>query len=166
MERVFANGWSVMRPALGLCFLVMLSFAAGCAGFGSGREAPTVSLQSLRAVPAQGGGLPSFEIGLVVLNPNPEPLRLQGLVYSVELNGQPVLDGVSNELPVVEGYGRAEVTLNATVNMLGGIRLFNSLLRGDDGIDYAFEARLDPEGFARDIRVTQSGRLDASSLGR
>lgn len=156
-----------MRRALGLCFTVLLTLAAGCAGFGPVREPPTVSLQSFRAVPARAAGLPSFEIGLVVLNPNPEPLRLRGLVYSVELNGQPVLDGVSNELPTVEGYGRADVTLNASVNMLGGIRLFNSLLRGDnDGIDYAFEARLDPEGFGRDIRVTESGRLDASSLGR
>lgn len=156
-----------IRVPASLLVLAALIVLGGCAGLGVGREAPTVSLQSFRAVPGQGAALPGFEIGLVVLNPNPEPLRLKGLVYSVELNGQPVLDGVSNELPVVEGYGRASVTLNASVNMLGGIRLFNSLLRGDnDGIDYAFEARLDPEGFGRDIRVTESGRLDASSLGR
>ena len=141
----------------------LAAIVAGCAGFGPGREPPTVSIQSFRAVPGPGAGLPAFEIGLIVLNPNPEPLKLQGVAYSIRLDGQPLLDGVSNELPDIEGYGQGTVTLNAAVNVLGGIRLVNSLLRSPREIfDYEFSARLDPEGFARDIRVTESGRIDLS----
>tara|TARA_Y100001933_G_scaffold249623_1_gene284822 strand:+ start:924 stop:1430 length:507 start_codon:yes stop_codon:yes gene_type:complete len=145
--------------------LVLL--VTGCAGFGPGREAPTVSVQSFRAVPGQAAGLPSFEIGLIVLNPNPEPLRLQGVAYSIRLDGQPLLDGVSNDMPVIEGYGQGTVTLDAAVNVLGGIRLLNSLMRSPcQTFDYEFTAKLDPVGFSRNIRVTESGRIDLSDPGR
>lgn len=146
----------------GLAFLV-----TGCAGFGPGREPPTVSVQSFRAVPGEGGGLPAFEIGLVVLNPNPEPLRLQGVAYSIRLDGQPLIDGVSNDMPVIEGYGQGTVTLDAAVNVLGGIRLLNSLMRSPrQTFDYEFSAKLDPVGFSRNIRVTESGRIDLTNPGR
>lgn len=149
----------------GLPFVLML--IGGCAGLGVGREPPSVSLQSFRAVPTPGAAVPGFEIGLLVLNPNPEPLRLQGVAYSISLAGQPLLDGVGNDLPVIEGYGQATVTLNAAVNVLGGIRLLNRLMRQtDSALDYEFTARLDPEGFARDIRISESGRVDLASMSR
>lgn len=155
------------RTVAGILAVALVLFVAGCAGFGTGREMPTVSVQSFRAVPGPQGGLPAFEIGLIVLNPNPEPLRLQGVAYSIRLDGQPLLDGVSNEMPVIDGYGQGTVTLKAAVNVLGGIRLVNSLLRSPrETFDYEFAARLDPEGFARDIRVTESGRIDLSAPSR
>lgn len=158
---------SPMRALIFPLLSATLMLIAGCAGLGVGREEPTVSVQSFRAVPGQGASLPTFEIDLVVLNPDSEPLRLEGVAYSIELDGKPLLNGVSNELPRVQGYGQATVTLNAAINVLGGIRLLNSLLgEGRDEIEYAFKARLDPEGFARDIRVTETGSLDVSSLRR
>lgn len=153
-----------LRIAL-LCGLA--GIAAGCAGFGVGREAPMVSVQSFRAVPGQGAGIPAFEVGLVVLNPNPEPLRLQGVAYSIVLDGQRLLDGVSNELPVIEGYGQGTVTLNAAVNVLGSIRLLNSLMsRPRQTFDYEFSAKLDPVGFSRNIRVRETGRIDLTGVSR
>lgn len=140
---------------------------SGCAGLGVGREPPTVSVQSFRALPGEGGGLPAFEIGLIVLNPNPEPLRLQGIAYSIRLDGQPLLDGVSNEMPAIEGYGQGAVTLDAAVNVLGGIRLLNNLMRSPrQTFDYEFTAKLDPVGFSRNVRVTESGRIDLRNPGR
>jgi len=145
----------------------LLTVIAGCAAFGTGREPPTVSVQSFRAVPGAGNGLPAFEIGLLVLNPNPEPLRLQGIAYSIRLDGQPLLDGVSNALPVIEGYGQGAVTLDAAVNVLGGIRLISSLTQSPrQTFDYEFTARLDPVGFSRDIRITESGRIDLTGSSR
>lgn len=145
----------------------VVAVAAGCAGFGPGREPPTVSVQSFRTIPGQGNGLPAFEIGLIVLNPNPEPLRLQGIAYSIRLDGQPLMDGVSNDLPVIEGYGQGTVTLNAAVNVLGGIRLVTSLMQSPrQAFDYEFTARLDPVGFSRNLRVTEAGRIDLRGPSR
>jgi len=146
-----------------IVFLVGLTLLmiSGCAGFDGGREPPTVSVQSFRAVPAPGAAVPGFEIGLLILNPNSQPLRLQGVAYSIDLDGKSLIQGVSNDLPEIEGYGQASVTLNAAVNVLGGIRLLSSLMsESRSGLDYEFRARLDPVGFSRDIRVSQSGRID------
>ena len=68
--------------------------------------------------------------------------------------------GVSNELPVIEGYGEGTITLTAGVNLMAGIKLFRSLMNKEtDGFDYRFEAKLDPGPFRKKIRVADSGSI-------
>ena len=67
-----------VRSPLPAKLLLALSLLAlqlvGCTGMQPGYETPTVSVQSFRAVPSDAGtGLPSFEIGLHVTNPNLDP---------------------------------------------------------------------------------------------
>ena len=133
----------------------------GCAGMGAGYEAPTVSVQSFRPIPSgSGSGLPAFEIRLRVINPNLEPLELAGVSYTISLDGQEIIKGVGNELPVIAGYGEGSFTLTAGVNVLAGIQLFRSLMNKDsDRFDYAFEAKLDPGAFKRKIRIRDSGSI-------
>jgi len=132
-----------------------------CTGMGSGYEPPTVGVQSFRAVPSDSGsGLPSFEIGLHVTNPNLEPLELAGVSYKISLNGKNILNGVGNNLPVIEGYGEGTFTVTAAVDVLAGIQLFRSLMsESDDALEYAFEAKLDPGAYRRKIRVRDSGSI-------
>lgn len=136
-------------------------FMPACTGMTPGYETPTVAVQSFRAVPStSGAGLPSFEIGLHVTNPNLEPLKLAGVAYTISLNGQKVINGVGNELPVIDGYGEGTFTVTAGVNLLAGARLFRSLMSNSDGnFDYAFEAKLDPGALRRKIRVRDSGSI-------
>lgn len=147
--------------------LVAIGVAAlsACAGMGSGYETPTVTVQSFRAVPSESGtGMPSFEIGLHVTNPNLEPLKLVGVAYSISLNGQKVINGVGNELPVIDAYGEGTFTVTAAINVLSGIRLIRSLMENADGnFDYAFEAKLDPGAYRRKIRVSDSGSISLNS---
>jgi len=137
---------------------------SACAGMRPDYETPTVSVQAFRSVPSNaGGGLPSFEIDLHVVNPNLDALELAGVSYTVALNGHEVIKGVSNELPVIEGYGEDTFTVTAAFDLLAGIQLFRSLLN-DTGstVDYAFEAKLDPGPFRRKIRVRDTGRISLS----
>jgi LEA14-like dessication related protein len=144
---------------------VLLTMAAllvaGCAGMGSGYETPGVTVQSFRAVPSESGaGIPAFEIGLHVTNPNLDPLKLVGVSYTISLNGQEVIKGVGNQLPVIEGYGEGSFTVTAAVNILSGIRLIRSLAdQSGDSLDYALEAKLDPGAYRRKIRVRDSGSI-------
>jgi hypothetical protein len=145
--------------------LALLAAAAallpGCAGMGAGYETPTVSVQSFRPIPsANGSGLPAFEIRLRVINPNLEPLELAGVSYTISLDGQEIIKGVGNELPVIAGYGEGSFTLTAGVNVMAGINLFRSLMNKDsERFDYAFEAKLDPGAFKRKIRIRDSGSI-------
>ncbi len=148
----------------GVVILLALLLQA-CAGMQSGYESPTVSVQSFRTVPSDAGtGLPSFEIGLHVTNPNLEPLELAGVSYKISLDGKDILNGVGNELPVIEGYGEGTFTVTAAVNVLAGIQLIRSLMnKTDDTFEYAFEAKLDPGAYRRKIRVRDSGSISLAN---
>ena len=104
------------------------------------------------------GGMPTFEIGLHVLNPNSSPIHLEGIVYTVSIQGHDVVKGVGRDFPVIEGYSEQTVKLTATANLLAGIRLVMDLMNtpGQD-LRYEFEAKLDTGGIGRAIRVRESG---------
>ena len=148
----------------GMLVLLELLLQA-CAGMQSGYESPTVSVQSFRTVPSDAGtGLPSFEIGLHVTNPNLEPLELAGVSYKISLDGKDILNGVGNDLPVIEGYDEGTFTVTAAVNVLAGIQLFRSLMnKTDDTFEYAFVAKLDPGAYRRKIRVRDSGSISLAN---
>jgi len=151
-----------LRPVLRLTLsLLAVTLLGGCAGMGPGYETPTVAVQSFKPVQTDdGSGLPSFEIGLHVINPNLEPLELAGVSYTISLGGQDLIKGVGNDLPVIDGYGEGSFTLTAGFNLVAGIKLFRSLMAADsDRIDYSFKAKLDHGLFKRKIRITDSGTI-------
>ena len=103
-----------------------------------------------------------------------DPLLSPGVILGNATN--PIrnltLDDVSvkfgaNPLHGLAPYGHGFKCEHAAVNVLGGIRLLNSLMRSPcQTFDYEFTAKLDPVGFSRNIRVTESGRIDLSDPGR
>ena len=149
-----------------VCALALFAIASltGCTGMGAGYDKPTVSVQSFRSMESgSGGGMPQFEIVLHVINPNLEPLELAGISYTISLDGHDVIQGVGNDLPVIDGYGEGSFTLTAGFNLLAGIRLFRSLMeKPGNTFDYAFEAKLDPGKFQRKIRITDRGSISLS----
>ncbi|HNP34849.1 MAG TPA: LEA type 2 family protein [Woeseiaceae bacterium] len=141
--------------ALALAVLVLQA----CAGMRPGYETPSVTVNAFRVLPSA-GTLPNFEIGLEVVNPNREALKLKGIAYTVSLEGQEVIKGVGNDLPVIEPYGTGQVTVTAAANLFAGIRLFREMMASQKGhFDYEFEAKLDLGGFYPPIRVKESGSL-------
>ncbi len=159
-----ANSLKAKSGLLAASFLVVSYLMSGCAGMGAGYESPTVTVQSFRPLASDdGSGLPQFEIVLHVINPNLEPLELAGVSYTISLNGQQLIKGVGNKLPVIEGYGDGTFTLTAGFSLMAGIRLFRSLMDKDgDGFDYRFDAKLDPGAFRRKIRISDSGTISLS----
>jgi LEA14-like dessication related protein len=124
-----------------------------------GFETPTVTVKSVRALPSE-SVLPDFEIVLHVLNPNNEALKLSGVSYTVSLGGHDVVKGVGNDLPVIEGYGEADLTLTASANLFAGIGLLRDMVSTTgDQIDYEFEAKLDPGPLSPSIRIRDSGEI-------
>lgn len=148
------------RVSLPVIAVVMLALGLGaCAGLRPGFETPTVTVSSFRPLPAE-GAVPRFEIGLHIVNPNREALKLEGLAYTVSLEGRELVKGVDNDLPVIEGYGEGDVTLVATPNLLGGIRLVTDLMASPrDRFSYALEAKLDVGRFTPAIRVRDEGEI-------
>lgn len=138
-----------------LCCSLLLIQA--CASIDPDYEQPTVTLSSFRALPSE-GGIPTFEIGLHVLNPNSTAFRLEGVVYTVSVQGHDVVKGVGKDFPVLDAYSEQTIKLTATANLLAGIRLVMDLMNSPNkDLQYQFEAKLDTGGFGRSIRVKESG---------
>lgn len=150
-----------MHKIAGLLMTVMLFlFLAGCAGtMGKDFDPPVVSLHTFRPL-SQQGITPSFEIGLNIINPNRSPLELEGIYYTVDIEGYQVLAGASNNLPTVEPYSSADFTLIANVDFIRGINFISSLIQEPrDSFSYSFNAKLDPGGFNQKILVQEKGKF-------
>lgn len=140
---------------------------AGCAGMRPGFEQPRVTLRSFRVVPSEGFA-PRFAIGLRVVNPNRSALTLRGLSYDVELEGHPLLSGVTGNLPRVPAYGEADIEVVAGVDLLGGLRLFNELISDTqrERLRYALRARLDVGGLQPFVTLEEKGELSLAPMRR
>jgi len=150
---------------LTIAIIALAVLLAGCAGLRPGYETPTVTVKSVRTIPSQ-GMLPEFEIDLHVVNPNREALKLAGVSYTVSLEGHELIKGVGNDLPVIEGYGEGDITLNASADLFAGVGLVRELMSSQkDTLSYSFEAKLDPGALRPSIRVRDSGEVSLSGAG-
>lgn len=139
--------------------LVSLTLS-GCVSLDPNYEQPTVTLSSFRAIPSE-GMVPAFEIGLRIINPNATALDLQGIVYTVSIQGYELVKGVGKDFPSVEGYSEGEVKLTASANLLAGIRMFGDLINAPkDSLQYNFSAKLDLGGLHPSIRVNETGAFN------
>lgn len=154
----WAQGMKLGRreALLGLgCGLALLM--TGCSGL-LGMEKPEVSVASIR--PLDGNLLEQrFVMGLRVINPNRREIPVEGLTFTMDVNGEPFAKGVSNRPTVIPALGEGIVEVTATTGLKGLLRQFGALLKGRDKLDYRIRGRLlitDLGGFDFD----KSGELD------
>ena len=139
--------------------LLMSVFVTGCATLTTPMDPPKVSLGDFSSLPSEGAG-PRFQIKLRVQNPNEQTLDIAGISYGIELAGQEVITGVSNDIPVIEGYSEGVVTLDAGLQLLQVLRLLASLgqTTGDE-LTYRFTAKIDFKGLIPTQRVEEEGQI-------
>ena len=139
---------------LQVLLVVMLS---ACVTVPADFEQPRVTVVSFKPV-SSGNLFPEFEIVLRVTNPNRTALALEGMSYTIDLDGHEVVSGVANDLPVIDAYGEGNVKLRATASLLAGLNVLSGLVnQGKNQVDYAFNARLDVGTFMPSIRVNKTG---------
>lgn len=140
-------------------WMLLVTVIGGCASMPSDFEEPVLTVSSI-AFRNSNSITPRFDIQLHVTNPNRDPLKLQGMSYSLNLAGNKVVTGVANELPEVPAYGEADMQISAEVSLFGSIRLLNDLMtRQTYQIEYAFEAKLDVGRMRPRIRINHSGAI-------
>jgi len=136
---------------------------SACATLNPDYEDPTVTLSSFNAIPSE-GMVPAFEIGLRIINPNSQALNLEGIVYTVSLEGYELVKGVGKDFPVIEGYSEGEVKLTASANLLAGIRFVGDMMQSKgESVEYEFKAKLDLGGFYPSIKVREVGDINLSN---
>lgn len=154
----------MISPAKMVTFLTLFIVMFGCSGLEPGFETPTVGVSSFKVLPAE-GAMPRFQIGLHIINPNRTELTLEGLVYSVTLEGHKVITGVANDLPTIEAYGEGDVMLIASADLLNSIGLFATLLKSQqDKFEYELDAKLDIGRFQPRLHVVEKGEISLHGL--
>lgn len=143
------------------CLLLLGVLLSGCAGLQPGYEEPRLEVTGVRLDPSSRGAVPQFLIGLRVINPNRQSLRLDGISYNLYLQDQRVLSGVARDLPTVAGYADQVIEVSATPALFGSIRLLTELMNTPqvESLDYRVEAKLDGGGLRWPVRVEEEGLL-------
>ena len=157
-----------MRTYKILSFMLLLpSILAGCAGYRPGYEQPQVNITSFALAPETTGLAPRFNIGLQIVNPNRSDLSFEGMSYTLEIEGNRILSGATNDLPQVPSYGMADFTIQASPNLVGSARLLTDLFsRQRSSLGYTFKARLDTGGLVPFINLEEEGKFDLSGAGQ
>jgi LEA14-like dessication related protein len=149
----------MMRPRLSLLFLFLLLLSA-CSTITPALDPPKVSLESFRSLPSAGNGSPRFEIKLRIANPNQQTLDIAGISYSVDILNRELISGVTNEVPVIEGYTEEVVTLEAGLQLFELLRLLTGLGREPtENLDYRFAAKIDFRGFVPTQYIEETGSI-------
>jgi len=139
-----------------LLYAVLLPLAA-CVSLPADFKDPTVTLVSITP---QITNLfaPEFDVVLHVTNPNRKALDIAGLSYTIHLQGNKLIEGVANELPVVAAYGEADISLHATASLMNGLNLLGDLLnQPSDQVEFELNAEIDLGTLYPMIRVQRSG---------
>ncbi|WP_022668399.1 LEA type 2 family protein [Desulfospira joergensenii] len=156
----------ILKLFLGSGILVLFLCCTACSVLKQDYETPVVSVTSFKAVPGQGMA-PGFEVGLHVVNPNRSDLDLVGISYTLSIENHKIFTGVSNDLPLVPGYGEEDILLKGSLSLLGSMNLFSDLIRGGsrDKLSYRLDVKLDTGGFSPMIRVSKKGEFSFPAGG-
>jgi LEA14-like dessication related protein len=150
--------YSGRKYHLWLTVLISL-WLASCASLSSDYDPPKVTVESFRALPSDDVG-PRFEIKMRVVNPNKQSLDIAGISYSIDLLDKELLSGVTNDVPVIEGYSEEEVVLEASINLLRVLPLLVGIGRNpSEALNYRFSAKIDFNGFTPTQRVVETGTI-------
>ena len=136
-------------------------FLAACSGMGDIPERVDVELVSIEKS-AKSSNEQSFSLVLRLTNLSDQPLEFTGVVCDLELEGFRLVRGVQGQVPRLEPYSAAEVSLQASISLVNSIRLFNALAVQDkQQFRYVLHTRLDRASFWEPAwRLEQEGTID------
>ncbi len=145
-----------------ILILMPLYFFLGCAGLQPNVPDPTVSISSFKVVPSNSIA-PRFEINLRVVNTSRSALDIDGIVYTVELQGNRVLTGVAKNLPTIEAYSEGNVTILGSADLFGSFGLLRDMMKQQGkSMSYEVDVSIDTGSFYPIIHTTKKGELSLS----
>jgi hypothetical protein len=139
----------------------------GCSSNG-GVVPPRIALQNLEALPSNVGPQ-RFRAGLVIDNPNPDPILVYNLEFQLRIADQGILDGAfASATPLtVEALDRRTITLEIRSDIISSVSRLLSFVQGpENALPYEMFGRITLER-ARNEPVTfgNSGEVPLSMAG-
>jgi LEA14-like dessication related protein len=126
---------------IALCTLLLL-FVTACATLSGTTEPPNlsiVSIEPLEVTPLE----QRYHLMVRLQNPNDHALNVSGMSYVLEVNGQPLLKGVSDNTVNVPSFGESIIELTGISTLFGFVRQIHALQEDKTGkISYKLTGKL------------------------
>ena len=149
---------SVRLPLITI-WIALLLWATGCATLPAKITPPNLSLVSIEPVevtPLE----QKYRIMVRLQNPNDHTLEISGISYVLEVNGQPLLKGVSDEAVTVPGFGESIIELSGISTLFGFVRQFQALQeRKTQDIVYKLSGKLSLDNVLGSVPFSYEGTL-------
>lgn len=100
-----------------------------------------------------------FLVRLQVVNRSRRALKVAGLSYDLALNGARVMSGVTAESVSVAPFGQLLVDVDATMNLMDGLRMITGWLAAPADVEYELETTLHNRWWPVPITVLERGVL-------
>ena len=143
---------------LGLCVAGLVT--AGCAGSPRGQAAPEVYVSMLRLLPEENGRRP-FGVTLLLRNPNPDPVELRSVDFSIRLGPAGFLEGSIAAPAALPPLGDARLQTTVSSEFVASVSNLISFLQGPrNALPYTVEGtmRMDTRP-PRDLRFEREGEV-------
>ena len=147
-----------LAPALALTLVATIGTVAGCSVLGTRWQAPTLAVVNIQL-----GHSDLWQQHLLVRmsvhNPNERELPVQGLNYTLDVNGEECAHGESGASFVVPARGDAEFDMNVTANAAAA--LLRMFVHGNAGpVEYRIRGKVElSAGLLRSVPFDQHGQL-------
>jgi hypothetical protein len=143
-----------------LCFILLLALGLGaCASLGQ-RDPLRIDLAGLEPLPGQGLEM-RFAVKLRVQNPNDSAVDFDGVALDLEVNGQPLASGVSDQRGSVPRFGETLISVPVSISAFSAMRQAWGAAgyRPGQGLPYVLRGKL-AGGLFGTRRFSDSGTLD------
>ena len=152
---------NILKRIVFLLATVILISLNGCATLSSNYQSPEINLVDLKMLPSNGLEQ-TFELKLRMSNPNDIELPIKGMSYALNVMGNKLASGVSDEAFTLKPFNEEIVTFKVTTNLLQAGRTLLKLVEGKGTtIDYALKGKIKTDKFLLGtIPVNKVGKLD------
>lgn len=149
-----------LRHAMRICLGLLLAFGLAACSLLPGRDPVNISVIGIEPLPGQDLEM-RMAVKLRVQNPNEAPIDYNGVALNLEVNGQPLATGVSDQHGSIGRYGEEVLTIPVSITAFSMLRQAVGLSRVSnlDGMPYVLRGKLAGGAFGT-MRFTDSGRLE------
>ncbi len=149
---------SSMRRFLAIGLSLLLLGLSGCALLPN-RDPLDINVVGIEPLPSQGMEL-RFTLKLRVQNPNETPVDYNGVALNLEVNGQPLASGVSDQRGSIPRFSEALISVPVSVSAFSVLRqtLGLDLTQTLDKLPYVLRGKLASGAFGT-MRFVDSGQL-------
>lgn len=144
-----------LAPALAL---TLAGTVVGCAVLGTHWQAPTLTVENIQ-IGHMDLWQQHLQVRMSVHNPNDRELPVQGLSYTLDVDGEQCAHGESAASFVVPARGDAEFDMNVTANAAAA--LLRMVAHGNAGpVEYRIRGKVElSSGLLRSVPFDQHGQL-------